>query len=163
MAFDLVQRLLVGDDSVADEDLVTAVLSAWAVADREGLRARVVARSDLDPRDVEKDFGRLAPLITTAADNSPLADAACRRLAAKAALGVRLLAAHIDARPVPVALIGSMVNSPAMTARVADALADQTGDGCRLVTPALSPLGGAALLALQHLHREPITARLTGI
>lgn len=163
LAFDLVQRLLVGDDTGDDEDLVAAVLSEWEVADRQGLRARVVARHDRDPRVVAKDFGRLAPLITAAADSSPLADAACRRLAAKASLGVRLLAAHVDARPVPVALIGSMVTSPAMTARISRDLAARAGDCCRVAEPVLSPLGGAALLALRHLDREPAAARLTGI
>jgi glucosamine kinase len=158
LAFDLMQRLLVGDDSVEDENLVRAVLSAWAIADREELRIRVVARHDRDPQEVEKDFGRLAPLITAAADSSPLADGACRRLAAKAALGVRLLAAHVETRPVPVTLIGSMVTSPAMATRVADALADQWGDNCRMVSPALSPLGGAALLALRRLGSVTATA-----
>jgi glucosamine kinase len=149
LAFDAMARLLTGDDTDQDADLLSAVLRFWNVPDKPGLREQARELESADRNEVKHRYGQLARLITSSADQSPLASAACRRLAEATAVGVRLLAAHFKSDVVPVSLHGGLATAPAFDSATRLALTAATRPRVEVVEPALSPLAGAALLALQ--------------
>ena len=102
-----------------------------------------------DYNDVKRRYGGLAPAITAAVDDSPLADAAVTRLAEKTAVGVRLLAPLISTSAVPVALAGALATSAEFADRITRLLTASSEPSITIASAALDPLGGAALMALQ--------------
>lgn len=149
LAFDAMARILIDEDTEADAEFVRAVLAFWDVADKAGLRERIREHESADRNDVKRHYGRIAPLVTGAADSSPLASAACEQLARATCVGVRLLAAHFESAAVPVALHGGVAGSAAFTDRFATALTASVRPRLKLVDAVLGPTAGAALLALQ--------------
>jgi glucosamine kinase len=149
LVFDLMNRILVGAATADDLEFVDEVLAYWQAPDFTQLRRILLDLDRLDRNDIKRLYGNLAPSVTAAADRSPIADAAVRELAAKTATGVQLLAALIDRDPVPVALAGGLATDTAFLTRLGEALAANATVPAKIVTPALEPVGGAALLALQ--------------
>lgn len=149
LAFDAMAHILIDDDTAEDAELVRAVLEFWGVADKAGLREQAAELESADRNEVKHRYGRLARLFTAAASSSPLAAAACRRLAEATAVGIRLLAAHFKSDVVPVALHGGLATSPAFDQATRAALNVATRRRLEVVEAPLSPLAGAALLALQ--------------
>jgi glucosamine kinase len=147
LVFEVLHQLLIGATVPADEALVTAVLDYWAVEDLAGLRQVILSLTEVDRNEVKRRYGGLAPLVTAAADTSPLADRMIRGLTDKTAYGALLLAGLIDAAPVRVAVTGGLASDPAFTARLRDSLRVSGARPCELVPPALDTVGGAALLA----------------
>ena len=150
--------MIVADESVAaDAGLVAAVLAHERVQSVEALlraRARVLRGGAALERDAAD--GRLALLITAAAEASPIADRAVRRLAAKVALGIALVAPHAGPAPVRVVPIGGVATSPAFAARLGDEL--RLSGTATPAAPILDPVGGAALLALRRIGIVPDAA-----
>jgi glucosamine kinase len=66
-----------------------------------------------------------------------------------------VLAPLIAARPVPVAVTGSLACDPSFVTRLGDSLDHAGAIRTRLVEPALDPLGGAALMAYEVAGVEP--------
>jgi glucosamine kinase len=151
LAFDAMAHLLVGDDTDQDAELLSAVLRFWDVRDKGGLREKARELESADRNEVKHLYGKLARLITASAERSPLASAACRRLAEATAVGVRLLAAHFKSDVVPVSLHGGLATAPAFDSATRLALTAAIRPRVEVVEPALSPLAGAALLALQRV------------
>ena len=157
LVYPVIHRILTGNTSAEDEQLIKEVLAWWAVDEPDALRDALYELGDQDYNVVKRRYGGLAPTITAAADQSPLADAALRALTDKTALGVRLLAPLIKTAPVPVALSGALAATPEFARRFSEQLSDSTTtrtDGAtpprvEVVRPALEPLGGAALMALE--------------
>lgn len=149
LAAEAVQLVLTGAATAEDGEVVAAVLGHWGVHDVAGLRRTLADQEGADPRQARHHYGALAPVITGAADASPLADRAVRDLAARAARGVRLVAPLAGDGVVPVATAGALAATPAFRARLADALAEDPVAPARLVPAALDALRGAAVLAYQ--------------
>jgi glucosamine kinase len=149
LVFEAMQQILIGEAGPEDAELVLSVLDYWNVADIGALRSAVLRLAETDRLEVRRRYGRLAPTITSAAETSPLADRALRDLTEKTARGIRLLAPLVAADRVPVAVSGALATTPAFTSRLSDALGELRGPRAALVPPALDPLGGAALIALQ--------------
>jgi glucosamine kinase len=153
LAFEAVQRLLTtGAD--AEDPLVPLVLAHFAATDLEDLRRVVVRGSFQDHNDLKRHYGTLAPAVTGLADASALADAALRDLAERTARGALLVApmvgdGPVGADPVPVALAGSLAETPEFQQRLAAALDGVGAVPVQLERAELSPLGGAALMALE--------------
>jgi glucosamine kinase len=97
---------------------------------------------------VKRLYGAMAPLVTSAAEESGIAAAACDWLVGVTSMGVRLLAAHFGPGRVPVAGAGAVATCPAMSRRLSARLADPAGR-FDLVDARLAPVGGAVLLALR--------------
>ncbi|MCL2516119.1 MAG: hypothetical protein FWF16_09240, partial [Microbacteriaceae bacterium] len=159
LVFEAMQLILTGAAGEEDAAFVGSVLAFWGADDVPGLRRAVLALGVDDPMEVRHRYGRLAPAVTAAADTSPLADAAVRELARKTARGIRLLAPLIAAPSAPVALYGSLAETPAFRSRVADALADAPAAGARLVPTALDAVRGAALVAYRSLGLDDVAMR----
>ena len=153
LVFDALQRILLGQATDHDAGLVTAVFEHWQVATIAELRHRMVEAAEADRNEVKRTYGALAPVITGAVDNSPLAAAAVSALAKRTAEGVRLLAPLIGTDPVPVALTGSVATASGFAAHFATAVR-QKSPAIELVPAALDPLRGAALMAYEHIGRS---------
>ncbi|WP_161606076.1 BadF/BadG/BcrA/BcrD ATPase family protein [Microlunatus speluncae] len=149
LVFDLMHQILIGTTSTADAPLVAQVLEHWGVDDLTGLRRVILELAEVDHNDVKRRYGALAPLVTAAADTSPLADQAIRGLTDKTAHGVLLLAALVGTEPVPVAVTGALASDPAFADRLGVSLCVPGSVHSELVPPALDAVGGAALLAYE--------------
>ncbi|MGW5362941.1 hypothetical protein [Actinopolymorpha pittospori] len=149
LVYDVMHRILIGDHADADAKLVERVLAWWGVRDVGDLRRIVLGLDGQDYNDVKRRYGGLAPTITAAVDDSPLADAAVTRLAEKTAVGVRLLAPLVSRNAVPVALAGALATSAEFADRITRLLAASSEPHITIASAALDPLGGAALMALQ--------------
>ncbi len=160
LAFGVVQSVMLEEATADDAALVASVLRHFGVATPSDLRAALRRDRDRDPRDTTKLFGALAPTITSSADTSPLAAAACDKAAAALARGIRLLAVDLGMPRAAVAPIGALATSEAIRSRLIRDLPD-----CDLVEPRLSPVGGAAIMALADAgvdHTAQIIDRLAG-
>ena len=153
LVFDALQRILLGQAAHDDAGLVAAILDHWQVATVAELRRRMVDVAGTERNEVKRRYGALAPVITGAVDDSPLAAAAVSALATRTAEGVRLLAPLIGTDPVPVALTGSLATTAGFAARFATAVR-QESPTIDLVPAALDPLRGAALMAYEHIGRS---------
>nr|WP_276611053.1 BadF/BadG/BcrA/BcrD ATPase family protein [Kineococcus siccus] len=149
LVFDVVHDVLRGRATRADGELLERILRHWGAADLAGLRSALLAHASLDRNVVKRRYGDLAPTVTALADSSPSADRALRALTDRTACGVHLLAPFAGAAPVSVGLTGSLACDPAFSARLGDSLDLPGTTPARVVTSALSPLGGAALLAYE--------------
>jgi glucosamine kinase len=149
LVYDVMHRILIGDHTDVDLALVETVLAWWDARHLGDLRRTVLGLGDQDYNDVKRRYGGLAPAITAAADTYPLADGALTRLAEKTAVGVRLLAPLIGRSEVPLALAGGLATSAQFADRIARLLTASSEPRISVVSPALDPLGGAALMALE--------------
>lgn len=149
LVFDAMQLILSGAATTADEELVAEILKYWKAESVPELRRVILGLASTDRNEVKHRYGRLAPRVTAAADTSPLADRALRRLARRTARGVAVLAPLIETAPVSVVAAGALATDARFVARLVDALADQPGTPTRLIRSALDPLRGAALLAYE--------------
>lgn len=147
LAYEAVQLILLGAAGPDDDEFVAAILRSWGADDVPGLRHVILGLAHVDRMEVRHRFGALAPLVTEAADRSPLADRALRDLARKTARGVGLLAPLIGGDRVTVSTTGGLATTPAFTARLADALDEDTYAPVALVPAVLDALRGAALIA----------------
>jgi N-acetylglucosamine kinase-like BadF-type ATPase len=145
LVFDAVARVLIDEDTAPDEGFVRDLLSYWDVPDKTGLRQRIAAMESADYNEVKHFYGRIAPIVTGWAEQSPLASAACRKLARATAVGVRLLGAHFHGDPVGVATEGGLAGC----APFSDRLRTEMGPRYELRPARLEPVAGAALLALE--------------
>lgn len=151
MSFDAIARILIGDGGATDDDFVVSVLDYWHAADLEDLRQRIRELETQDSNDVKRFYGAMAPLVTSAAERSELAAAACEWLARVTSVGVRLLGEHFDQAPVLVARAGAVATCPAISRRLAAWLEKSDSARYKLVDARLDPVGGAALLALRQV------------
>ncbi|MGH3490717.1 MAG: BadF/BadG/BcrA/BcrD ATPase family protein [Actinopolymorphaceae bacterium] len=149
LSFDAMARILIDEDTDGDAEFVQDVFQFWGVSNKQGLRELVREHESADRNEATHSYGRMAPLITGAAESSPLASSACTHLARATCVGIRLLAAHFESTVVHVALQGSLARSTAFARRISDELAASQNKRLDVVDPALEPAAGAALLALQ--------------
>ena len=152
-----IAMILAGEPVAADAGLVAALLAHEGVPDVDALR-RARGLGAPAGAGLERDAadGRLARLVTAAAQTSPIADRAVRLLAARVARGIALVAPHAGPAPVRVVPIGGVATSPAFASRLAEELR-VAGTGT-LAAPILDPVGGAALLALRRIGIVPDAA-----
>jgi len=146
LAFTAMHRILTGAAAEGDP-FVARALAHFSAADVPALRAAVLALGATDRQDVKRIYGALAPVITELAGVSATADAALADLVGRTVDGIALLVPLIAARPVPVALTGSLALSDAFTVCLTEQLRDR-GVPAEVVPAAADPLGGAAILAL---------------
>lgn len=151
LAYDAVFRILAGDTTTADAAFFEQVLAFWQVPDLAGLREQAAGNAQRDEREVNRAYGRMAPLVTdAAAQGVPLARAVCDTAVREFSVGIRLVGNVFAADSVALALIGSAARSRYMRERLAHMLAAQASKRYHLVEPALTPVAGAVVMALEH-------------
>lgn len=143
LAYDVVHRLLIGEG--LDDVLLPLALQHWQVADLTALRAAVEA--PYESEEVKRTFGTFAPVVTAHCDTSVLARGAVDRLAALTAIGVRLVGAPLGEK-VTWSRAGSLATKPEFIAAVTREL-EGSSSSFDYRAPAMSPLGGAVLLAMR--------------
>lgn len=143
LAYDVVHRLLVGDG--LDDELLPLALRHWNVADLTQLRAAVEAPYESEA--VKRAFGTFAPLVTEHSATSALARGAVDRLAALTSLGVRLVGAPLG-NSFTWSGAGSLAVDSVFVSAVSRELA-RSSTSARHQPAVMSPLGGAALLAMR--------------
>ncbi len=157
LSYDAVFEILAGNGGSSDEVLIRQVLAYWGVADLAGLRNLAMSGFIEDRRERDRMFGRMAPLVTSnAAKGSRLAQFVCDKAIHQISVGVQLLGAYFTANTVPVAFVGSVVNSPYMKRCLTDKLATGKNKKYVAVEPALSTVAGAVVMALKRLE-VPVT------
>lgn len=156
LTFNTVFRILAGETSAADQELVGAMLAHFGVATQAALAEQAAQNDHGDYKTVIRAYGAGAPLVTAAAERGvPLACAVCSDAAKQLAQGVRLLGSLFTPDPIPYALIGSVARSAYVQRQLNTLLATPTNHSYRTTEPLLPPAAGAILLALQR-HNVPI-------
>ncbi|WP_187279782.1 BadF/BadG/BcrA/BcrD ATPase family protein [Quadrisphaera setariae] len=157
LVLDVVQQVLSARSAPQDGSFVAELMEALEVEDVDALRRTVLdLTASGTPHSTTRRLGPLAPLVTAAAETSPLADRALRALAERTAVGVLLLAPLVGTAAVPVGCTGSLATDPAFSSRLAAALAGST---CELQPGVTDPVRGAALMALELLGELDDAAR----
>ena len=150
LAYDAVFRILAGDATNADAPFVQQVLTFWQVSDLAELRERAASNAQGDGRVVNRAYGNMASIVTNAAAQGiPLARRVCDMALHEFSIGIRLLGNFFASDTVSLVLIGSAARSPYMRDRLAEILLGQNGKMYQLVEPALAPVAGAVLIALE--------------
>lgn len=150
LAFDAMARILIGEDGPTDAEFVAKVTAYWGAVDRADLRQRIQDLETRDINDVKRFYGAMAPLVTSAAEESEVASAACTWLAGVTSTGVRLLATHFGQVAVQVPCAGAVATCPAISRRLSERL-DKPAGRLNLMRARLEPVGGSALLALRQV------------
>jgi glucosamine kinase len=92
----------------------------------------------------------MAAIVTNAAaEGVPLARAVCDTAVREFSVGIRLVGNFFASDAVPFVLIGSAARSFYMRDRLAEMLREQSGKTYQLTEPALAPVAGAVLIALE--------------
>jgi glucosamine kinase len=161
LARHLVHQIVIGATEAADAPLVAQVLEYFQVADRPALATLASTCYQLDHETFVRSYGGLAPLITAAAAaNLPVAQRVCDKALADTAIGIQLLGSQFDAEVIRVALAGSVARSPYVRSRLRQILATAANRRYQVVEPLLSPVAGAALMALEQYGVAPSPALL---
>ena len=144
LAYDVVHRIVVGEHP--HDELVPVALQHWQVADVRALRAAIEAPYESEA--VKRSLGTFAPEITRRSGSSALAQSAIEQLAARTALGVRLVGEPLGDEVVHWSAAGSLATHATFIDAVTRELHRSSGP-YRFAPAATSPLGGAVLLALR--------------
>jgi len=163
LAYNAVYGLLTESVSSQDEPLERATLHHFGAQDLDELQRRVQRCSQLDEKERNRAYGKLGPAVTLAAEQgSPIARAACDTALAELTTGIALVAGAFQTRPVPVVLVGSVLNAPYCSTRLHELLKARVAIRCTLREAQLAPVGGAVLLALRLAGVDPGSAVLQG-
>jgi glucosamine kinase len=150
LSFEAVFAIIAGETDKTDAELIVQILQRFGAKDRRDLAARGADGFFEDRQVRNRHFGDLAPLVTAAAlRGSHAAQRVCTAGARALATGIALVASGFASREVPVALIGSVINSPWIRADVVRILERKRDRVYRLVEPALPAVLGAAAMALR--------------
>jgi glucosamine kinase len=153
ISYEAVYEVLAGNVDETDSALVEAMLLHWGVESVAELYAIGAAGFDEDRRERDRRFGQFAPSLTDAAQRgSALAKRVCDRALHQLKIGIQLLGASFTRETIPVAFIGSVINSPYMCGRLETRLRASGGrHGYTIVPPRYSPAAGAVLYALRQV------------
>jgi glucosamine kinase len=151
-AFHTMQQLLLGAATADDAAFVAEILRFWGASSLDTLRAHVIEQAANDYREIKRQYGAMAQIVTAAAvQGSPLAGAACDHLAEAITTGIRLLGNCFAGDSVPVVLVGGLARSIPLQDRIAELLRAAPDRGYQIIEAALPPVAGAALLALTQI------------
>ncbi len=162
ISYEAVYEALAGYADGTDSSLVEAMLRHWGVESMAELYAIGTAGFDGDRRERDLRFGQFAPTVTAAAQHgSALAQRVCDRALHQLKLGIQLLGAAFTQETIPVAFIGSVINSRYVNDQLEILLGAAGGSHrYRVVPPRYSPAAGAVLYALRQLG-IPVTGDVT--
>jgi len=151
LSYDCVHKIIAGETDDTDANLITAVFKHFDVNDVSAL-AKLGAKGFMGnyPANV-KHFGDFAPMVTKAAlRGSRIAKKICCKAAADIVTSIRLVGACFESGTIPVALIGAVVNSEFIKAKLSKSLAlEDNNKNYLLVEPAVPPVLGAVIMAMQ--------------
>jgi glucosamine kinase len=153
LSYDAVYRLIAGE-AAADGGFLEAVLAFWDTVDVTALAELGAGGFISDRQERNYRFGKMAGLVTGAAEQGvPVACAVCDQAATTLGIGIRLVGACFPEAPIPVALVGGVIRSPYLERAVKQVLVRKANRDYQVVEPALSSVQGAILMALERCGR----------
>jgi glucosamine kinase len=154
LSYDAVYRLIAGEAEGADRGFLEAVLAFWDTTDVAALAELGAGGFISDRQERNYRFGKMAGLVTGAAEHgAPVACAVCDQAATTLGIGIRLVGACYPEAPIPVALVGSVIRSLYLERAVKQVLARKANREYQVVEPAFSSVQGAILMALERCGR----------
>ncbi|SET97119.1 N-acetylglucosamine kinase [Paenibacillus sp. NFR01] len=154
IAYETVYEVLAGYTDASDDRLIRRMLEHWQKPSLSALHTLAEAGFESDRRTRDKTFGAFAPAVTAEAlGGSGAAQRVCDRAMDQIMNGIGLLAGSLRQDPVPVACIGSVVNSDYFRAGLTARLQRGARKAYAALQPQLPPVAGAVLYALEQLGR----------
>lgn len=152
LGLDSVHAILRDQIGPEDEAFKRKVLRHIGVTDVDALRDWASRYAREPHEEMKRTYGALAPLVTQAAlEGTPLPLAICEHGTRKIAQAFGLLGGCFADSPVRISVVGSVGRSPFFRQRLPTKTDALFNGRFRFLEPDLSPLAGAALLALTHL------------
>ena len=151
LSYDSVYKIIAGETNQTDDNLIGIVLKHFEVDSLSDLAKLGSEGFIKDFKQRSQFFGSLAPSVTGAAmRGSQLAVQVCNKAVEDILTGVRIIGACFEAEPIPVALIGSVANSTYIKNKIKEILdTKENNKKYQLVEPALPPVLGAVIMAMQ--------------
>lgn len=150
LAYDATYELLAGNAGDSDRELAEDILRFWERPSVAQLAELALQGFVADRRERNRKFALLAPAVTRAAlQGSRLARQVCDRAIHQISVGVEMLASYFSGPEVTVSFIGSVGRSEYFRQRLETVMAGGNNKVYRLVSPAFTPVAGAALMALK--------------
>lgn len=160
LATALVHQIVIGEAEAADAELAATVCEHYGVGDTDELARLISTCEELSYETYVHQYGSLAPAVTAAAlDGSPLARRVCDAAVEAMAVGIRLVGSQFARQRVRVALIGGVMESLYVAAKVAERLRGNANRQYDVVEARMPPASGAALMALDRCG-VPLTAQV---
>ncbi|MFL1671914.1 BadF/BadG/BcrA/BcrD ATPase family protein [Paenibacillus dendritiformis] len=155
LSYEAVYKIIAGYAAEADEAWVGEILRYWGTASVDDL-SELGARGFVpDEHERMRRFGEMAPYVTRAAGAGvPLARLVCDEAASAIEEGIRIVGSRFSEETLSVAFVGSVIRDPYIRRIVAERLQQAAAPGRKrfqVIEPALSPVAGAILLALQSI------------
>jgi glucosamine kinase len=152
LSYHTIYEIMAGNCDSSDAGLLNLIFNYWQVKDRMEL-CKLGSRGFCDDRrERDRLFGNMAPLVTEAAlQGSAVAKTVCNQAIHEIVVGVELLATCFHSNTIPVAYIGSVVNSVYIQQSLTTALHDRSHKRFQVRGPMLSSAKGAVLMALNRL------------
>jgi len=151
LSYDCIYKIISGETDDTDLELIFAALNHFGVDDIHAL-ATLGAKGFIDNYSAKiKHFGDFAPTVTKLAlCGSQLAEDVCCKAAADIATSIKLVGACFESDTVTVALIGAVANSELIKVEISKSLASKESNKTyRIVEPAVPPVFGAVIMAMQ--------------
>ncbi len=149
LSYEAVYRMLAEDIQPEDNAFIGEVLAFWQVESLAELRERGTMGFVTDEVERMRLFGEMAPLVTASAQKGvPLARTVCDIAIDALGTGIRLLGSCFTRDTVPVALIGSVVQSEYIKQSLKSVLAKSVNRSYEIIDSAFPSEVGAVILAL---------------
>ncbi|NUU62953.1 BadF/BadG/BcrA/BcrD ATPase family protein [Paenibacillus agri] len=161
LAYDAVYEVLAGHTDGTDQELIEEMLRHWDVSTVQELWLLGQRGFTPDRRDRDRKFERFTPFITEAASKgSSLAGRVSDRAIYQLKVGIELVAPYLTSDTVPVAFIGSVINSSYFKDKLPVLLSNGRNKVFSIVEPRFTPVTGSVLYAISRVSGDGIQERL---
>lgn len=155
LSYEAVYKIIAGYTIEADQAWVGEILRYWGVSSVDKLSELGARGFVCDDHERMRHFGEMAPYVTRAAGAGvPLARLVCDEAACALEEGVRIVGSRFSEEALSVAFVGSVIRDRYIRRIVTERLKQAAAPGrkrFRVIEPALSPVAGAIVLALQSI------------
>lgn len=153
LSYEAVYKMIAGYAAEADQAWVGEILRYWGAASVDELSKMGASGFVRDEHERMRRFGEMAPYVTRAAGAGvPLARLVCDEAASALEEGIRIVGSRFSEETISVAFVGSVIRDPYIRRIVSERLQQAAAPErkrFRVIEPALSPVAGAVVLALQ--------------
>lgn len=153
LAYEAIYKIIAGYAGEADQAWVSDILRYWGAGSVDELGEMGAGGFVRDEHERMRRFGEMAPYVTKAAGaGGPLARIVCDEAASALEEGIRIVGSRFSGETISVAFVGSVIRDPYIRRILTERLQQADAPGrkrFRVIEPALSPVAGAVVMALQ--------------
>ncbi|BFH69633.1 MAG: BadF/BadG/BcrA/BcrD ATPase family protein [Paenibacillus dendritiformis] len=153
LAYEAIYKIIAGYAGEADQAWVSDILRYWGAGSVDELGEMGAGGFVRDEHERMRRFGEMAPYVTKAAGAGvPLARIVCDEAASALEEGIRIVGSRFSGETISVAFVGSVIRDPYIRRILTERLQQADAPGrkrFRVIEPALSPVAGAVVMALQ--------------